>query len=342
MDTEVIITSFKVAGVVIGGVLGVVGVLFNFKNPSGHITVPGKFVIAGIVLSAVVGIITSVTEGINARREAVKQATKTEQVLKELSRAIQPITELRITYFITLPSKSPLVRSYLQKLSRELESKLPGLEEDSPIRPDPDLHVTSRDADGAITIDISQKSKFWPRKDDGVIGLFAAIFNFSIHLRRTPIETENFDSVHSVDAGQSDWIAMGLPFSGHNTLNYKPKTKALEIHGRAEYDKELWASNGKITSVEDLLGAQLFLIPPSALNTKYRKPDAKLDRTSSLMKDLSGTIVVNAVALTFAAGRVIWIDGKALKKSRFKYGYPAFSIILPDNEKSFEKIRPRD
>lgn len=341
LDTEIIITTFKVAGAIIGGVLGVVGVLFNFKDQDGRITRWGVIVILGIALSAVVGIVTSITEGFKGRLEAAQQAARTEQLLTGLTRLMQPISDVEISFWVKLPPEAPLVRSYLKKLSKEVERRAPELKKIFPI--DQNFHVTSEDRDGSWTITIGQKSKSWPSGDEFAIGQLARSFNFSLHLRKNPIDAEHFDSVIAVDDGRSDWIAGSLPLNPHNHLSYKPKTGDLEIGGHADYNKQFWHSNGKITSVEDLYGAQLFLIPPYSMHVEIDPslPYSKNDITQTL-EELSHLIVIEGVILTFGPGRQISIDGKAFKKSRYKYGYPAFSIILPNNAKAFESIRPRE
>ena len=134
MDTEIIITSFKVAGAIIGGALGIVGVLFNFKDQNGRVTRWGTVVILGIALSAIVGIVTSIIEGFKGRLEAAQQATRTEQLLTGLTRLMQPITDVQISYWITLPPESPLVRSYVNKITKEIERRGPELKTDFPSR----------------------------------------------------------------------------------------------------------------------------------------------------------------------------------------------------------------
>jgi hypothetical protein len=339
LDTEVIITGFKVAGAFIGGALGVVGVLFNFKKSNGRVSGWGIIVILGIVLSATVGIITSITEGIKARLEAAQQAARTEQILKELSRAIQPITELSITQFITLPSEAPVVHSYLQKMSKRIEARATRLK-DFPIMRDPDLSVDSIDRDGPVTVSIPPKSKFWPSGDEMPIGHLTTFFNFTLYFSKTPIEAENFDGASSVNDGRSDWIAVAIPSPHGNTLHYKPRSGDLEIFGTAAYNKNLWRSNGKITSVDDLHGAQLFLVPPFPYPRDLPQLNAK-SNISAALQDLLRMIDLRAVALNFGGGREIWIDSKAFKKTQV-HGYSVYSIILPDSDEGFARIRPRE
>ena len=56
------------------------------------------------------------------------------------------------------------------------------------------------------------------------------------------------------------------------------RTIAFEIFGTAEYTKALWHSNGRITSIVDLYGAQLIFVPPNAWNVKLPPKYAQYDR----------------------------------------------------------------
>src|SRR5206468_2463651 len=103
MDPDFVITAVKITGAILGGALGVLGILFNFKRPNNRISGWGVVVLAGIVGSATVGVLGSIVEGYKAKSEATQQAARTERLLRELSRAIQPITQLEIMYWVRLP-----------------------------------------------------------------------------------------------------------------------------------------------------------------------------------------------------------------------------------------------
>jgi hypothetical protein len=48
------------------------------------------------------------------------------------------------------------------------------------------------------------------------------------------------------------------------------------------------------------------------------------------------------VSFTDATEASFWIDGKTLKKTKFKGGYPAFSTVLPPDEAGFLKLVSRN
>jgi ABC-type Fe3+-siderophore transport system permease subunit len=110
MDTEVTIGILKAAGALIGGAL-VAGLLANYRDPGGKLTRAGVAVLSGISLSALGGVITSVIETqkdrTSSREQAIAQSTGS--LLRELSRSIQPIYELKITYWMELPQENKIV-----------------------------------------------------------------------------------------------------------------------------------------------------------------------------------------------------------------------------------------
>jgi hypothetical protein len=38
----------------------------------------------------------------------------------------------------------------------------------------------------------------------------------------------------------------------------------------------------------------------------------------------------------------MWIDGKAFKKVKSRYGNPMFSIILPADDEGFRRLAPKE
>ena len=107
MDPDIVIAALKITGALLGGVLGAMGVLLNFKRPDNRLTGWGVILLVGIALSAAAGVFGSIAEGYKAESEATLQSARTETLLRELSRTIQPITQLEITYWAKVPSDAP-------------------------------------------------------------------------------------------------------------------------------------------------------------------------------------------------------------------------------------------
>jgi hypothetical protein len=62
MDFDALVGALRVAGATITGVLGAAGLVLNFKDEGGVLTRAGKFVLGGIIGSAIVAIAASGAE----------------------------------------------------------------------------------------------------------------------------------------------------------------------------------------------------------------------------------------------------------------------------------------
>jgi hypothetical protein len=340
MDSDIVIAALKVTGALVGGVLGVLGVLFNFKRPDNRITGWGIVVLAGIAISAAAGVFGSIVEGYKAKSEAALQSIRTETLLKELSRTVQPITQLEITYWAKLPSEAPGVPAYVNRVAKAIEAQKDQLRTIT-FRDDKDIHVTASDInDEPLTIDLGIHSPLWPRGKEPPVGDVTLNFGLTVYIKKIPIAPEEFLPVIGTDAPESaDWIAMTLPPTRQrNRLIFERRTRSIEIFGSAELPKNLWHSNGKITSIVDLYGAQLVLVPP--LNIKLPQRYSRFARPE--VAHLSEMLDLTTIVLKFREGRSIWISGGTLKKTKVKGGYPAFSTVLPPDEAGFLKLISRD
>ena len=340
MDPDIVVIAVKITGALLGGALGVLGILFNFKRSNNRITGWGVVVLVGIVASAAVGVLGSIVEGYKAKSESTQQAARTERLLRELSRAIQPITQLEITYWVWLPSEAPRVRGYLSEVSRGIEARIEGLRREVFVKPnDGGIHITTLGlGDEPWTIEIGPKSALWPHDKDSDIAALVVSLTFNVFIRKTSIAEENFEPMMATDGRYADWIAMAI-LPDRSNLNFDRRNGRLEIFGTTEYKKPLWKSNGKITSITDLYGAQLFLLPPwyeTRLPHRFKKHER------SGLAELSRLIDLKTILLKFSEGREMWIDGKAFKKVKSKVGRPLFSIIPPVDDEGFRRLAPKE
>jgi hypothetical protein len=111
--------------------------------------------------------------------------------------------------------------------------------------------------------------------------------------------------------------------------------------GTTHYDKKLWRNNGRVTSISDLLGAQVILVQRHGVgmtknSNPYERSNASPERTLSRLTEL------RLVSLSFREGHQFWLRGDAFKKTRLMDDSDGFSIVFPTSEDGFEKIRPKD
>lgn len=330
MDTT--IAAFKIASAIIGGILGVVGVFGENRDASGRINRRGRLVIAGLIVSAVIGVLASVVESRKAAADAAEQAARTEQVLKELSRAVQPITEFQLSFWVTLSGDAAPVKSYLARILPAIDAHARRGAKGPSHRTG--LRTIVRDDDKVLEVEIDLRSPLGPGGAEAGVATVAGALRFSVYIRRKPIPAETFEAVIP---GGADWIASSGPAT-RRTFSFDLERRRLEIFGQEEYARSAWHSTGSITAITDLYEAQLFLVPPGELTdpelvTKFKPPG-----TADVMR----TIGLRIVALRFGQGREIWLDGAAFKKTRLSSGSPVFSLVLPKDNASLQKLAPRD
>ena len=172
----------------------------------------------------------------------------------------------------------------------------------------------------------------------------AISYSFIIAIRKNNINPEEFDSMISTEESYSDFISIGYP-NLNNKLDFDYMNKKLFIFGKQEFDPTSWHSNGKITSLADLKGSQLFLIPPNSTNTtndehhwdRFEKIISRDQRNAQ--KDITKAINIKTILLSFANGHEIWVDGSHIKKTTYIRGDPVYSLTFPDKKEDFLKLR---
>ena len=334
MGSEVIIALLKAAGAMIGGVLGVVGLFANFQTKKGRLTSAGVAVLAGIVLASVIGVGSSIVEGYKAKSDISDQLSRTEHLLHEITRSIQPITRLSAYYRMEIPPGNKVVDSYIKRISSGIEARIETLRDIRYKVNETGLNAVGIDVDGEpIDVEINIKSDLWPQGDEAFIGTALQFFPISIIIMRKPTNPEMFMPIHG--AGNLDFSASGLiPTSP--IFSWDRKKRRLYVVARMEFNKNLWETNGKIASMVDLYGSQIFLLLPNSAS--FMLPERYNAVRNLDMEALYRSLELNTISLTFAEGRNIWVDGKKFSKTKYGFGYPILSVTLPQDEIEFRKF----
>jgi hypothetical protein len=106
--------------------------------------------------------------------------------------------------------------------------------------------------------------------------------------------------------------------------------------GKLNFNKDLWHTNGKVSSMQDLYGSQLIVIPPNSSN--YDLPERYAKFRNAATENLMKRLEVRLFKFEFAEGRGFWIPGSKMEKSPYVGGYPALSIILPKDFNGLRKL----
>ena len=125
MDVSDLLTAFKIASAIVAAILGVCGVLFDFRDKeTKQLTTSGKAVVGGIFVSSAIAVATSAIEASKDRQSSAEQARRTQELLHEVSRAIQPITKLEVSVDLLFPGDNDAVKSYINYLRGEIDGRI--------------------------------------------------------------------------------------------------------------------------------------------------------------------------------------------------------------------------
>ncbi|PXX07429.1 hypothetical protein C8R27_1525 [Nitrosomonas ureae] len=344
----------KISSIVITTSLGILSLLFNFRSDEGKITKGGKLILMIMLFSSSISVITTIIEANESKNQAQEQLARTTQVLHEFNRTQTPITHVEIAYWLELPKNNIEVQNYIASLDDYIATnmdeimrvEIPIFDEVNKKYLSTGLSVASLGFNGELsTVHIEPQSEYWPSStENNNLSSSARSYSFTIAIRKNIINPEKFDSMISTNEGYSDFIAMG-PINLNNKLDYDFINKKLFIFGNQEFHPNFWSSNGKITSIADLKGSQLFLIPPNS-NTiiehhldRFEKVISREQRNSQ--KEITKAIKIKTLRFSFANGHEIWVDGTHIKKTPYINGYPLYSFTFPDNKEDFLKLSQR-
>lgn len=340
MDFDLLIALLKVIGALVGGILGAAAIFSNFRDSiTGKLSAWGKAVLAGIVFSSIIGVVTSIVETWKARNEALDQAAKTESILREINRSLQPIVELNMSSWLEIQQGNKTVDRYIQRLRAGISDRLPALSApittQSPTEALKGLHAWARGSDGSVlNVKIDPDSDLWPKEKDEVgISNVLLASSFSIHILKEPVDPEKFQPIF----GRTDFGAFSISL-GEARLAWDLRNQKLEITAKNEFPKYSWSTNGKISSIEDLKGSQILIFPSHSSDFQPSFTVVSPDIKSAESKEIGRALVLRAVILSFGDGRSIQINSRKWKKSKYVGGYPVFSVVLPSNDPEFVRF----
>lgn len=289
------------------------------------------------VLSGNKRILSGVTDTVKRQGELLNLNTGT---LNEVSRGLYPIKDVRIGYWIRVPTDHVQLRSYLDRFNKELTPLLPlpfnngprwirggrgeagggttyaafGFSADAPIAPNETTEKLAYTILGYSEIELQFfKNPIAPSDHPQISGNWAS--NIAPDLKL------------AVTAGLS---SEGL--SGEHVIEYELKSQQFRLQslGLAS-DPRYWQSTGKIVGIPDLLGAQMFVLLPSIMVSGDRAID-------QFIPEIRKGFELDTLIVSLSTGREFWFRGSDLKKQTTKNGYPIYSFIFPNTSDELRKL----
>ena len=248
--------------------------LTKYKDKDDKITKWGRVALVGVIASALITAATQSVELIvdsatsKRNQEATLAQLKTNsKLLSEMNRTLNPLEDVRASFWLGVELDKPELSSYVERLEKDVAPLVAKWNEGKEIRSSSTAHPSVRRNDGSVEeITIRQDSRLFPQPDTE---RFAhTVFEHStitMHFFKTPIEIEEFPyygyasqekknpdlTMHFEQDYDSPWDV---------NLEYKPKTGEFRIRGNGIVSEHrFWNSTGRILSVTDLEGSQVFV-----------------------------------------------------------------------------------
>lgn len=339
MNPDILLAILKTSGAVISGLLGLTALFSNFRTADGHLSLVGKLVFSGILVSSAVAATTSVLESLSDFESNREQMARNETLLHEISRAVQPIADLKISFLATIPTDHPQVSSYVTRLEEGINDRADDLLKFPPDNQYEGLSVSSKGIDhGILSVSIQPGSDLWPNlPDEAAINSVATFGNPSLSFLRTPISPTEYPLTH----GDADLSAIGLIVNESPELLWNVRERKLQILGRVEYKKDFWFASGRITSFNDLLGSQFVISFPYS-DPEYLEGITGNKAGNSETYSVGQSINLDWVSLSLGAGRSFVIESGHFEKSFSRMGrQPIFAVTLPDNNEELLRLSER-
>lgn len=265
---EILLVVFKIFGILMSGILGVLSSVLKIRDASGQLTTKGKIFIAGSVGGLCIALISQILETYVQRQaqaasqaESLESARNLQQIMTDLSRTLQPLGTFSVFIFqANVSLDDPAFDSYKRRLDKAIAVYL---------RKGQRERMMDRDISGPLgfgrgddyqptSVEVEPDGKYYPSSKDGK-GISAMVFPlcYRFVFFKEPIDASEYHPLHHFGNGLGDLRAdnfMPKPFPLAKDL----KTGAYSVTGRLEFSA--WEDiSGKIVSIPDLLGSQLLI-----------------------------------------------------------------------------------
>lgn len=329
LDSDSLIALTKFVGAIFACGLGVIALFGDFRNSQGGLTKSGRATLLGLALSLIAAVVGVILENSKAKNDAKEQSQRTELLLTEVSRAVQPLGATSLQYNFELSSEVPVVAKYIEYIRDKVA--VGKLKIDDPVYLNSiGINIVSVGHNGEpLTVDVKRDGQFWPGEEARDLAIFLSSFRPALAFYREPIAPKKFYLVYGGVRDAPDLMLANTDFNYHPTLSYKVKERKLYVSGVINFSEILKYSNGKISSVPDLYGSQ-FIFWFSLLDVSKIAPHlSKFASSKSLL--INESLKIDYVVYNFGSGRKIWLNYSKLLRSNIGDDI-VYSFVMPKND----------
>jgi hypothetical protein len=120
---EISLIALKFAALVVGGIFAAIGLLTDYRHEDGRVSKWGKIALFGIILSTIIAAGTQAVESYRDRQTTLandaanrKSEKQTQDILRQVRRAIYPLHNLAVEMTIVYPADAVLIQRALKEL----------------------------------------------------------------------------------------------------------------------------------------------------------------------------------------------------------------------------------
>lgn len=339
----------KFGGLFLSGVFGAYGLLVKFKDENDKITKSGRNALILIVTSTLVSGLSAAFEiyrdAVRERttleaqaRETLETAKRTERLLSEINRSMQPISTLIVFHWISVPTDHVRMKSYISRFEAALPNALTLLTSTGRF---PGYAGGSSDQ-GRNPIDIAFDGSAVLSPDRTKEKLAFTVLGYSeikVEFFKVPIDPKSHYSISGEFNNKPDLkislsSGLGVPgLGGNHVLEYNLKEKSFKLRGSdISSDSKYWESTGKIVSIPDLAGSQIFISLPSVMVS------GDMNEVDQYLPEIRRRFALDTLILNFGKGRQFWLQSKELIRLDTKVGTPLYVYTFPKTVEELNKL----
>lgn len=270
INPDLALAILKFAAVLTTGILGMIGLLVDYKDSNNRVTKWGRRALLGTIATTLLAVATQGIETYKQRQSdqkerdaAAARSAEVQTTLLEIRRAMYPIKDVQVNARADIRMTIPQVASYINRVNRARA-----------------ILIKSQ-GNFEMNSSLSMPKSLWPNPSrEPVANRLLANFGIEIAFFRNPVENAK-DVLHDLFRKADLHIAVTpVSTSNHNlSLLEDPTIVRVDALGIPAASAQVRFNSGAIASVYDLYGAQAFV------SLRYDDWDDNLDGVADAQKD---------------------------------------------------------